>query len=84
MAFEEFYSNPFFSLHPALIITILVWVIIWKGFALWRAGRKNSPIWFVALMVINTLGLLEILYLFVFSKTGGKTLSEKKKRKVSR
>jgi hypothetical protein len=56
--------------HPALIVIIAVWTVIWKGFALWKSSKKNQMIWFIALLVINTLGLLEILYLFVFSKYG--------------
>ena len=84
MALEELYSSPIFSLPQTLIILIIIWTIIWKGFALWRAGRTNSPVWFVVLILVNTLGILEILYLFVFSKTGKKTLQEKKKRKLGK
>lgn len=45
------------------IIAVLLWVLIWKALALWQAARKNQKIWFVALLIINTLGLLEIIYL---------------------
>ena len=51
-----------------MLFAIIVWSIIWKGLALWRAGRNGDKKWFVALLVINTLGILEILYLYVFSK----------------
>jgi hypothetical protein len=46
---------------------IMVWSAIWKGFALWRAGRKNQMVWFIVMFILNTAGILEILYLFVFS-----------------
>lgn len=49
---------------------ILLWSIFWKGWALWVAARKTQKVWFVFLLVLNTLGILEILYLFVFSKKG--------------
>ncbi len=49
-------------------IIVLVWSFIWKGLALWRAARRGETYWFVALLIINTLGILEILYLYVFSK----------------
>lgn len=52
---------------PFLII-LLAWSLTWKGFALWRAAKNNSKRWFVALLIINTAGILEILYLFVFGK----------------
>ena len=49
---------------------LLVWSLYWKARALWRAARKEDKRWFIALLVLNTLGILEILYLYVFSKRG--------------
>lgn len=49
-------------------LIIVIWSLAWKGLALWHAARSGSRPWFVALLVINTLGILEILYLYVFSK----------------
>jgi methionyl-tRNA synthetase len=63
------YNMPFL-LGPTLMIFI-IWSLCWKGAALWRAGRKNQIGWFIALLLINTLGILEILYIFVFSKDKG-------------
>ena len=51
-----------------LIWLILLWTLPWKGVSLWKAARLKDKWWFIALLVINTLGLLEILYIFVFSK----------------
>jgi hypothetical protein len=39
-----------------------------KGLALWKAAKNNHKGWVVALLVLNTLAILEILYIFVFSK----------------
>jgi hypothetical protein len=47
---------------------IVVWSLIWKGLALWRAAKNDSKVWYVALLVLNTVGILEILYYFVFGK----------------
>lgn len=60
--------EQFLQDNAAWILLAAIWSLIWKGQALWRAARQNSAGWFVALLLINTLGLLEILYLFVFSK----------------
>jgi len=57
----------FFQLHPLILVLVVIWVVCWKGLALWKAARNNSPGWFVALLIINTLGILEILYIYVFS-----------------
>ena len=51
-----------------LLWPLIVWSIIWKGMALWKSARVGNKGWFVALLVINTLGILDILYLYVFSK----------------
>jgi hypothetical protein len=50
------------------VLLIAVWSIYWKGMALWHAARKGEKVWFVVLLVVNTVGILEILYLYVFSK----------------
>lgn len=42
--------------------------LILKGFALWRSAKNNQPWWFVALLVINSLGILPLVYLIVFDK----------------
>lgn len=42
---------------------IILWATIWKGLALWRAARLQSKGWFIALFIINTMGILEIIYL---------------------
>ena len=60
--------NFYEGLPVWLIAIITIWSLAWKGLAMWKAGRKNSPIWFVILLVVNTLGILEILYLFLFSE----------------
>lgn len=60
-----------------LFIPLLIWSIVWKGLALWQAARHGDKIWFVVLLVINTVGILEILYLYVFSKKRKPTKEEK-------
>jgi hypothetical protein len=46
------------------LLLIIIWSLFWKGLALWHAGRKGQPWWFVIMLVVNTIGLLEIIYLF--------------------
>ncbi len=54
------------------VAIIMVWSLVWKGLALWKSSRLNKPVWFVVLLVINSFGILEILYLFVFSEIKSK------------
>ena len=50
--------SPFF-------IGLFLWDFVWKGFALWRAGRRNQPAWFFLLLILNTAGILPIIYLLI-------------------
>jgi hypothetical protein len=56
--------------HPWVIILILLWTLPWKGAALWRAARRSHIGWFLTLLILNTFGILDILYVFVFSRWG--------------
>jgi len=47
---------------------IVVWVLPWKGVALWKAAQLKDRWWFISLLVLNTLAVLEIFYIFIFSK----------------
>ena len=53
-----------------ILVILLIWTLPWKGYALWKAARNKSPWWFVILLIVNTAGILEILYIFIFSKMG--------------
>lgn len=84
MAFESLLNYQ--STIPVwALVLVSLWILIWKGFALWKSARNNSKIWFVVILIINTLGILEILYIFVFSKlkfdhlSGKSALAKKKK-----
>ena len=55
------YNNPIFYL-------IIVWSLIWKGIALWHAARNRQLAWFIVLLVVNTIGILEIRYLIFARK----------------
>jgi len=59
--------NSFGFVGPIFVL-VLVWSLYWKGRSLWLAAKKDSKYWFVALLLINTMGILEILYIYFFSK----------------
>ena len=60
--------DPTILSNPWVMVTIVLWTIPWKGVALWKSARQTDKAWFVALLLINTVGLLKILYIFLFSK----------------
>ncbi|MFH1639030.1 MAG: DUF5652 family protein [Chloroflexota bacterium] len=51
-----------------ILILLILWAIPWKGWALWKSARLNDKVWFIVLLVVNTLAILEILYIFIVSK----------------
>jgi len=62
---------PFFPnllLLWLVIPLVAVWSMAWKGIALWRAGRNDHLAWFIVLFIVNTLGILPIIYIFAFSR----------------
>ena len=65
------------AVPPIILFIGLVCSLVLKGIALWKSARLNSIIWFIVLLVVNTFGILEILYIFVFSELSFK----KSKRK---
>ena len=66
------FGNMGFMMMPewffAFISIVLVWSLFWKGLALWHASRRKQPWWFVIILLVNTMGILEIVYLFGVAK----------------
>lgn len=56
------------GLGGLVFFLLILWSVVWKGMALWKSARLGNKVWFVVMLVINTLGILEILYIYVFSK----------------
>jgi hypothetical protein len=55
-----------FTLSNAQIVLlslVVAWDFIWKCFAVWRAAKNNDHFFFVALLLINSVGIIPILYL---------------------
>ena len=50
------------------IILLVIWQLIWKGIALWKAARRKETAWYVILLLLNTVGILEIIYIFAVAK----------------
>jgi hypothetical protein len=48
--------------NTLLLISLLTLPL--KGLALWKAARHDSKGWFVVLLAVNSLGILDIVYYF--------------------
>ncbi len=48
------------------IIILAIWSLIWKGLALYKSAQKGQKIWFIIMLIGNTVGILEIIYLLIY------------------
>lgn len=52
----------------SVMLVLAIWEIAWKGVALWRAAQRKQTGWFVAMLILNTAGILPIIYVLITSK----------------
>jgi len=73
--------NAFYNFiqNPIALFFIALWVFPWKGVALWRAARVKDKWWFIVLLIINTFGILEILYIYIWNKRASLAFSQPEK-----
>lgn len=78
MMYQEFVNTSSSSLlmsnnvFGATLTVLIIWDLAWRGYALWKAGRNEDSAWFVALLILNTVGILPILYIYLFAKDAKK------------
>ncbi len=65
-----------------LLVVIIFWVLPWKGYAMWTAAHREHKRWFIALLILNTFAILEIVYIFWIAKKKPKDLLQVFKTKV--
>ena len=53
------FALPFF-------VVLALWSVGIKGYALWHAARNGQKWWFVFLLIVNGLGIPELVYLVWF------------------
>ncbi len=46
----------------------LLWTAIWEGIGMWKAAKNGQVYWFIIMLLLNTLGILPIIYLLWFQK----------------
>ncbi len=66
------------QLDKNTFLLLTMWELVWKGLALWRAARREEKYWYVAILVINSVGLLPIGYLLFTRKTENKLRTKRK------
>lgn len=76
-----FYQRP--GILVWFLLIIAVWSIIWKGIALWKSARRKQKVWFIVMLILNTGGILPIIYLLLHfdskDKNGHKPVKKEEK-----
>jgi phosphoglycerol transferase MdoB-like AlkP superfamily enzyme len=65
---QDFAFQSYGSAFAAFFLLIAFFVIldlVLKAIAVWRSARMNKPVWFVFLFILNTAGLLPLIFLLV-------------------
>lgn len=67
------------------VVLLVIWSVLWKGYALWVSAQEKNKVWFIILFLINTAGILEIIYIFLVSGRGKECIKQwKAKRALSK
>ena len=68
-------QNVTYTVMILISIIILAWTLFWKGVALWTATKQEQKKWFIFLLICvfpiiiyNTIGIIDLVYLFFFAK----------------
>jgi hypothetical protein len=69
-------SVAFLPLITIGTLVLALWSLFWKGCALWIAAKNNKKWWFFAILIFNTVGILEIIYIFFVAKKKWKDIKE--------
>jgi len=63
MDVAAFYANNLWW-----ILLLIIWAGVWKLIALWKSARNNQLAWFIVIAILNTAGILPIIYIVWFQK----------------
>jgi methionyl-tRNA synthetase len=53
-----------FTIGAVLFFMLIICLAVLKGYALWNSAKRDEVGWFIVLLVINTFGILELIYLY--------------------
>ena len=60
------------NISLSTILLLALWTLPWKAWALWLAARRGDFWWFIVFMLVNLVGILEIIYIFLIAKQSDK------------
>lgn len=67
-----------------LFVILVLWSVGWKILSIWKAARHGQKIWFGALFLINSIGILDLVYLGFFQKGEKNIIQKLRERRASK
>ena len=64
--------QSWYEKNIAVLAIVVVWTLSWKTYSVWIAARRGDKKWFIALLILNTFALLDIIYIFYIAKISWK------------
>ena len=58
----------FFIIKNLALAIVVAWSLAWKCYSVWTAVKSGHKKWFVALILLNTWGILDMIYIFYVAK----------------
>lgn len=84
---QEFFRDvwPIFAVFTTFFLFLILLDLAIRAIALWKAARADQMVWFIALTVFNTMGILPLIYLLFFVRKPATkvTLKQTKNKKAS-
>jgi hypothetical protein len=72
-----------FGITPELIlwlVPLVIWDAVWKAIGLWKSAKNNHLVWFIFIFIVNSLGILPIIYILFFQKKRRSVARRKRRR----
>jgi hypothetical protein len=66
MFFENMFK-PSLAFFPFILGLVILDVVL-KGLSLWKSARNGQKFWFIALLIVNSAGILPGIYLLFFQR----------------
>ena len=83
----NYYWGDYYQFFPAMLavkaffMPLAILDLVLKGFALYKSARRGETYWFIALLIVNSLGILPGIYLLLNRQETTKVSSPKPKSK---
>lgn len=81
--FNSFSQNsaffPWVMPFMGLLLPLVFLDVTLKGWGMWRAARMSKNIWFIALLLVNSLGILPAIFLLLTKEEYERTMGTMKK-----